>query len=250
MQIQQRHHLPAPWVRCAGFALVLAVGSVWGPVSAGPGDHGQPPAAAESGPGCAAFSELHLTLEQNATDGDSEVVIFAKGGDIGLKSLAVTAPDGRRIVHLRGDPAGIGLREFVFESAEPQDLDAVLASFPQGEYHFFGSTVAGRCLMGVAPLSHQVAPPTALQTPVSGQVVDVGDVLLSWAAVDGVRRYVVELNNENTGAEAIFDVFPPATQIRVPARFLVRGAEYQFAVGAEAADGNISFVELNFSTAR
>ena len=37
---------------------------------------------------CIGFLELRMTLEQNATDGDTEVVLFAKGQDDGLERLA------------------------------------------------------------------------------------------------------------------------------------------------------------------
>ena len=49
---------------------------------------------------CLEFEELALTLEQNATDGDTEVVLFAKGGDEGLRRLTITAPDGRKLATL------------------------------------------------------------------------------------------------------------------------------------------------------
>lgn len=198
---------------------------------------------------CIEFSELRMTLERNATDGDTEVVLFAKGQDDGLKRLVITAPDGRRVANIKGDGSGIGLREFNLESAEPPDLSRVLASFPQGDYYFFGRTVSGKCIAGSAPLSHRIAPASALLTPAPGQVVGVNDLVLSWAPVGGVERYVLELNNEETGGEMRFDIFPPTTQLRVPQQFLARASEYQFAVGAKGTDGNITFVELTFSTA-
>ena len=189
---------------------------------------------------CAEFSELRMTLERNATDGDTEVVLFAKGQDEGLKRLVVTAPDGRRVANVKGDGSGIGLREFSLESAEPPDLALVLASFPSGDYYFFGRTVAGKCLAGSAPLSHRIASASAFLTPAPGQVVAVSDLVLSWTPVGGVERYVVELNNEETGAEMRFDVFPPTTRLLIPPQFVARGSEYQFAVGAKATDGNIA----------
>src|SRR5688572_6758342 len=73
---------------------------------------------------CLEFSELTLTLERNATDGDTEVVIFAKGQDAGLKRLIVIAPNGRTVAAFHGSQQGVGIREFVLESAEPPDLDA------------------------------------------------------------------------------------------------------------------------------
>ena len=198
---------------------------------------------------CEQFSELDMTLEQNATDGDVEVVLFAKGQDEGLRNLVVLSPNRRKVIaNIAGDRAGVGLREFVLESAEPPDLAAVLASFPRGSYFFFGLTVEGGCLTGTSRLSHKLAPATTLLTPAEGDIVPVEQVVLSWAAVPLADRYIVELNNEDTGAETKFDVFPPATSLAIPVQFLTAGSEYQFGVGVKAADGNVTFVETTFFT--
>jgi hypothetical protein len=198
---------------------------------------------------CLEFSELALTLERNATDGDTEVVIFAKGQDAGLKRLIVIAPNGRTVAAFHGSQQGVGIREFVLESAEPPDLDAVLRSFPEGEYRISGRTVAGECIQGIASLSHEVAPATTLLTPGEEQVVSVNEVILTWGAAPGAQVYVVELNNETTGLENTFQVFPPTTSIAIPAHFLHAGSEYQFGVGVRSATGNITFVERTFFTA-
>ncbi len=102
---------------------------------------------------------------QNATDGDAEVVLFAKGGDEGLKKLRIIAPDGRIVANVQGDHRGVGLREFSLESAEPPDFGAVLGSFPEGTYTISGRTVSGQCLAGRADLSHGFAPKTILRSP-------------------------------------------------------------------------------------
>jgi hypothetical protein len=202
---------------------------------------------------CSEFSELRMTLEQNATDGDTEVVLFAQGGDVGLDRFEITAPGGRRIAKFDGDGRGIGIREFLLESAEPPDLDAVLGSFPEGEYTFTGQTVTGDCLKGTASLSHDIVPATQLLTPAEEEVVPVDKLVLSWEPVDGVERYVVELNKEEDdalpGSEMTFEVFPPTTSVAIPAHFLRPGSEYQFVVGTKTENGNVTFVELTFFTA-
>ena len=40
------------------------------------------------------FENAEIRVEQNATDGDTEVVIFAKGGDDGFKHFRVGGPTG------------------------------------------------------------------------------------------------------------------------------------------------------------
>lgn len=200
---------------------------------------------------CDEFSELRMTLERNATDGDTEVVLFAKGQDEGLRRLAISGPDGRHVSTLRGagKRRGIGIREFNLESAEPPDLGAVLRSFPEGVYRFEGRTVSGACLQGQAPLSHRIAPETQLLAPLEGQVIGVTQLVLVWAEVPGVERYIVELNNESNGAEMKFDIFPPMTTLAIGAPLLQRGSEYQFVVGVRTANGNVTYVETTFFTA-
>jgi hypothetical protein len=160
-----------------------------------------------------------MTLERNATDGDTEVVLLPLAQDEGLKQLEITAPNGRRVAKFDGDGRGIGIREFLLESAEPPDLDAVLASFPEGIYSFNGKTVTGDCLKGTASLSHDIVPATQLLTPAEDEVVQINQLILSWEAVEDVERYVVELNNEDTGSEMTFDVFPPTTSVAIPGPF-------------------------------
>jgi hypothetical protein len=207
------------------------------------------PVSAEDEDDCASFSILSMRLDQNATDGDTELVLFAKGQDDGLKSLAMFAPNRRLVASFAGDRRGIGMREFQLESAEVTGLPRLLASFPQGDYRFLAKSVTGGCLSGAATLSHAIAPVTALLTPLDQQVVPVGQLLLSWAGVSGAERYIVQLNNKTAGTAMSFEAPPSTTSLAVPAQFLQANAEYEFLVGVKTATGNTTFVELIFFTA-
>src|SRR5262245_60106580 len=44
------------------------------------------------------FAVARVHFEQNASDGDAEVVFEAKGGPEGLSKLMVVSPDGRTVV--------------------------------------------------------------------------------------------------------------------------------------------------------
>lgn len=205
--------------------------------------------AAQAAQPCQEFSALQLRLEQNATDGDFEVVLFVKGQDDGLKLLKIRKPGSGKVAKLVGYGDGIGLREFTLESAEPEDLDKVLASFPAGEYKIRGRTVEGACIRGAAVLSHQLAPATELLSPMADEVVPVDQVVLSWAPVAEAELYIVELKNEDLGNTITFEVLPPTTQLAIPVNMLVAGNAYQFGVVVVAADGNKTGVERSFSTA-
>jgi hypothetical protein len=208
-----------------------------------------PAATAAAKKACEEFAELSIALEQNASDGDAEIVLFAQGNDEGLSELSIKAPDGRKAVRVKGSRRGVGLREFLLESAEPPDLDRVLASFPEGEYEIAGRTVTGGCLAGGVSLSHALAPATTLLSPEAGAEVPAGDLTLEWAGVPEAVLYVVELQNEDLGNELSFEVLPGTTSLTLPAALLVPGSEYQFGVAVKTAVGNVTSVELAFTTA-
>lgn len=207
-----------------------------------------PAIATNSQPSCGEFSALTIVLEHNATDGDSEVVVFAKGQDDGLKSLTVTSPKGRLIGAFIGNPKGIGIREFILESAEPTDLNSVLRSFPEGKYRFRGTTVNGDCLKGTATLSHVLAPATVILTPGEGEVLALDGFVLRWEAVPGAASYVIGIDNEDRGNTLVAEIAPTATSFTVPAEWLEAGTEYAASVSVKAADGNASSVQITVAT--
>ncbi len=198
---------------------------------------------------CQSFEELLIRLERNHTDGDAEVVLFAKTEVDGLKNLFVHAPGGRRIAGFQGSRRGVGIREFLLESAEPPRLQLVLEWFPEGRYSVRGTTVGGECVRGTARLSHTVAPFTQILSPAAGAVVAIDQLTLSWVAVPGAVLYVIEIDNEDLEVVHSFELFPPTTSLAVPAALLTPGSAYLAAVTAVAPSGNRTSVEVAFSTA-
>ena len=197
---------------------------------------------------CQPFSQLRMTLEQNASDGDAEIVLFAKGQDDGLHALSITAPDGHKVANFTGNRKGIGIREFALESAEPLDLNLVLKSFPEGIYRVRGAAVTGGCLVGSAYLSHQVAPATTLLTPAENAVVSVNNVELSWSHIAEAVLYTVELKNKSLNSKFSFQIFPPTANLAIPAAMLAPDSLYQFSVAVTTTSGNITSVETLFFT--
>ncbi len=61
------------------------------------------------------FEAAVMFVEQNATDGDTEVVVAGTAGDDGLKLLQIKWPDGQVKTTLRADASSLGMREFSFE---------------------------------------------------------------------------------------------------------------------------------------
>lgn len=198
---------------------------------------------------CQEFSELRMILEQNATDEDTEVVLFAKGQDDGLRRLRVVAPNGRKVVTFKNDGRGIGIREFALESAEPPELDLVLGSFPEGTYTFRGTSVEKDCLRGEAFLSHEIAPEAEIISPLEDEVVPVDSVVVTWAPVVEAVTFIVEVQNEENDDSLTVDVPGTETSFAVPSFWLQPDTEYQIGIGVITDTGNVTFVESAFFTA-
>ena len=115
---------------------------------------------AASEPSPAPFPIATVHMEQNATDGDKEVVFQAKADTEGLVELDIRSPDGRAVIAFKApDASTLGMRQFRFETPEPPDSKALQAAFPEGAYEFFGRTTSGAKLVGKSTLNHRLRQP-------------------------------------------------------------------------------------------
>ena len=118
--------------------------------------------------GAAPFPEAEVRFEQNATDGDVEVVFEAKADDDGLARLQIVAPDGRMVVNfIAPDSSTMGIRQFRFESPEPKNVAALKSAYPEGAYRFAGRTFGGATFAGTARLNHTL--PATVEEDEDGQ---------------------------------------------------------------------------------
>jgi hypothetical protein len=205
------------------------------------------------------FPEASVRFEQNATDGDVEVVIDVSGRNEGLATLKIMAPDGRTVVDFHAPQAagitgakssGAGMRKFTFESPEPPDVAAVKAAYPAGEYTFAGTTISGEQLASKATLSHDLPPTISFVSPKEdAEDVPTANLIIQWAPVKGAVGYVLELSDEESGATIEARLPATAKSFAVPAGFLTAGTSYQLGIGTISTAGNISFVETEFATA-
>jgi hypothetical protein len=190
-------------------------------------------------------------FEQNATDGDVEVVIRAKGGKEGLAKLTVVGPDGRTAIEFAApDASTLGIREFEFESPEPTDVAGLKAAYPEGTYRFSGATAGGKAFHGESTLSHALPATTAFVQPgVDAKNVPVKGLEIRWTPVAGVSGYVIELEQDDLGVSLEAHLPGSASSLSVPDGFLRPGMEYDLGIGTVSKGGNVSFVETSFTTA-
>ena len=172
------------------------------------------------------FEVATINVEENATDGDTEVMMTALAGDEGLRRLRIRTPDRRPVVNARSpDPSVMGQREFAFESPEPEG-EAILAAYPEGWYTFNGMSVTGERFWSRARLSHQLPAQTVILHPAQDSGVGTDSLTIQWSDVPGSAQYVIELENESADPEQVltFNVPPSQTEFEVPTSLLVPGA--------------------------
>jgi hypothetical protein len=201
-------------------------------------------------PSAKAFPVARVRFEQNATDGDVEVVFEVTGGSEGLASLKVVSPDGRIVVDFAApDHSTLGMRQFVFESPEPKDVQSLAAAYPEGEYTFAGATASGARFRSKASLRHFLPPTTSLVSPAAKEGVPTKGLKIAWTPLDDVTAYIVELEERGSPARLLAKLPAPSAVFAVPDGFLRANARYTIAVGTVAGNGNISYIETSFTMA-
>ena len=196
------------------------------------------------------FPRASVRFEQNATDGDVEVVFEITGRSDGLAKLRVVSPDGRTVVDFNApDASTLGIRQFVFESPEPTDVAGLKAAYPEGTYTFLGETAAGARLHGKASLKHELPPITSFVWPkAKAKNVGVNGLKVAWAPVEQAAAYIVEIEQDELKANITARLPAIEPGFAVPAGFLRPNTAYQLGIGTVAADGNISYIETTFTT--
>lgn len=197
------------------------------------------------------FAVATVLFEQNATDGDVEVVFEVKGGAEGLARLTIVAPNGRTVADFAArDSSTLGMRQFRFESPEPKDVASLKAAYPEGVYVFSGATASGSRLEGRATLSHRLPATSTFVRPVGGaEGVGIKGQVLSWKPVANLAAYIVYVEQEELGVSVSARLPGSASSFVVPDGFLVAGTEYMIGIGTVTKDGNVSIVEATFKTA-
>ena len=199
-----------------------------------------------------ALPEASVRFEQNATDGDVEVVFEITGDDEGLVELMATSPDGRTVIDFKApDSSTLGIRQFQFESPEPRDVVALKAAYPEGVYEFSGKTSSGATLVGKSTLSHRLPTPATILQP-APEAEDVSLVIqgITWGPVEGAASYIVEIEQEELNVNITALLPGSSYSFPLPKGFLSPGKEYEIGVGTVSGEGNISFVETTFTTAK
>jgi hypothetical protein len=196
------------------------------------------------------FGVARVHFEQNATDGDMEVIFEAMGGHEGLAKLTVVSPDGRTVIDFSApESSTLGIRQFHFESPEPGDVQSLKSAYPEGAYTFAGATSGGYKLQGKSTLTHNLPATTNFVTPKEdAEDMDVHNLEITWAPIDNLAAYILYIELDEPDLSLTVRLPGSASKFTVPDGFLLPGKEYQLGIGTVAEEGNISFVETSFTT--
>lgn len=195
------------------------------------------------------FDEAAIVIEYNATDDDAEVVISIDA-DMGLERLRIVNPCGKEILDVRAlHTDDIGLRKFALETPEPA-LDEVLDGYPEGWYRFFGKSEDGQKLYSEVWLSHELPTVPTITYPLDGAtgVPTVGAVA-TWSAGSDAESFFLELDQDELGVDLKSNIVGDTTSFGLPSGWIRPDTEYQFGLGARSQNGNLSVVEIHFTTA-
>ena len=203
--------------------------------------------AAENG----RFDRLSVYLERNVQDHDAEIRFEVSGAKEGLTALKVLAPGERTVIDIRTPDSKLGIRQLTTESPEPDDDRVVRADFAAGTYRFEGRTTKGTTLRDEARLSHVFPEPAAFEYPRSGQKdVPHTALTLRWSMPANIESCVLVIEQDGSRYEIRALLPGSAKSFTVPEGFLRAGQIYTLAIGTVAKDGNRSFIEGRFTTAR
>jgi hypothetical protein len=203
--------------------------------------------AAENG----RFDRLSVYLERNVQDHDAEIRFEVSGAKDGLSALKVLAPGERTVIDIRTPDSKLGIRQLTTESPEPADDRVVRADFPAGTYRFEGKTTNGAVLRDEARLSHVFPEPAAFEYPRPGQKdIPATELTLRWSPPAGIESCLIVIEQDGSHYEIRALVPGSMKTFTIPAGFLRAGQTYTFAIGTVAKDGNRSFIEGSFTTAR
>lgn len=200
----------------------------------------------------AKFEHLAVRVEQNVTDNDFEVVFEATSGDTAFAALKVAAPDGRIVIDFKSPNTKLGMRSFRFETPEPKSLSGLQADYPAGQYTFSASTVSGLNFSDVTSLSHKLPAAATFLRPRPDELgVPVNGLRVEWRAPTGLKSCLVAIENDVTGVTVVQATLAGgATTFSVPNGVLAPGTVYKVAIGTVATDGNASYIETSFTTAK
>lgn len=209
------------------------------------------------------FDDAKFYWEMNSTDEDLGIQFKLDGEP--WKRIMIFNPCYRRLIDysVRGNARVNGLTELFNESSEPPlsefSLQEWLDLFPEGEYRFFGVTVEGDLLVGVAEFTHDIPDGPEITSPEDEDEVDsTVPLVIEWdpvvdpdppESVIEAYQLIVEKDEDDERPQSLMVELPAGTTgFTVPVGFLEAGKDYKIEVLAIETSDNQTITEIAFET--
>tara|TARA_R110002096_G_scaffold80787_2_gene188932 strand:- start:3837 stop:4505 length:669 start_codon:yes stop_codon:yes gene_type:complete len=196
------------------------------------------------------FTTATIFIEQNSVDGDTEVVMQVKGGDIGLRNFTLKSPSNN-ILYTFNSPSNnknLGGREILIESPEPKDLNLIFKAYPEGEYIFSGEDHIGQKYYSSITLVHNIPDPAIIISPKSNSTIKRSGLIVEWNVNSPMQYFIVELKNAETEMNLEVVISGTKNQFIAPESWLEPNSEYQVSIFSVDQYGNRTATETNFYT--
>ena len=193
------------------------------------------------------LKEEAMIVEYTATANEAVVIVEAEAEEA-LGRVEVQSPLGSTLLRLRSEGGEeLAVQGFVLESEElpPNQL---FRKFSEGNYDFRALSVDGKRASGSAWLSHVLPAAPVVTYPVEGsRNVPAHDLLVTWVSDSAASGYRLVLEqDENDGLTVSLP--PGSDSFQVPPGILRGATESHVEVGAIGPNGNITLVEIGFTT--
>ena len=198
------------------------------------------------------FQKVSIYMEHNASDNDTEIVISAKGNDIGLKNVWLRNPDGKEVLNISAENQDLGLREIDLETPEPENAKRITEQYPEGLYTFIGQTVDNKWLVSTATLSHSLPSQMALSVNAkpsssnpSTAPLPNQEIIVSWALKPRITAYYLEVENKSKSNRIHLTLPASTSSISIPRYWFTGNETYSFNIQARNQDGNVTTSEVS-----
>jgi hypothetical protein len=203
------------------------------------------------------FEDARMIIEFNSTAQDVGVQFFIDA-EI-WNHVFVVNPNGNKIFEVfgKGNVKNFGLSELFSESDEPSldemSLQQFLATFPAGQYKFFGTTPEGEDIEGTATFTHNIPDGPSIVSPARNAVMPLNKAIVRWDPVTTpagiqIAGYQVVIETGKPVRTFQIDLPASATSVKIPPEFLQSGKQYKFEVLAKEVGGNQTITEWSFRT--
>jgi len=191
------------------------------------------------------LKEEAMIVEYTASANEAVIKVRAES-ETGLQRVELCLPDGSTAVKLESAPGHpLAVWGFEFELLEADPV-TVLGAYAAGTYDFRGRSVLGNSVVGNVTFSHELPPAPVITYPRNGALhVPANGLTVTWVPDPTAVSYRVGV--EQGDRDGLIVELPAGTSsLRVPDGLLRPRTRTFVEVGAVAANGNCTIVEIPF----